>query len=295
MSAVQCQLEIPAKEGLTERELTVGREFILVCQGDFPAGVQAENFRLQLKPEEKYNLHLLSFEFRSPTQADVKVTAYRAGTFSFPDLQLTDGQQVLSLGPVQYKVESVLPPPQEGQTAPPEPYGPIGPASLAVPILYWALLAGVVGAFALWLIARIYRTVQRRNMVVSLREHDSALSPLAQYHQNLRRMQRSNSVFFGGKAEPDHVVQCLQESHRMLKLYLTRRYQIPALKWSDRVILKDLKIYQSAVFKEYGVELKKLLNEYARGFRDQNSLQEQDVLNITQRTRLLVEKMERLS
>ncbi|KHD88282.1 MAG: hypothetical protein OM95_09005 [Bdellovibrio sp. ArHS] len=294
MAAIQCKTEIPSVEGLNDNQLTVGREFILVCDGDFPKDLAQDKLQFNLKPTEKYQIHLLGFEFRNPTQADVKVTAYKAGNFQYQDLQLTDGTVTLSLGPVQYQVESVLEKQVPGQ--PPvkqEPFGPIGPAVLSVPTLYWALLASILGLLFLMIVGKLYRVIQRRNMLEKLKEHDSAMSPLGQFHQNLRRLQRMNTVFFGGKADPNHIPEAIVATYEMLKLFLTRRYQMPAMEWSDRLILKDLKKYHRSVYNEYGSDLKNLLKEYSRAIQDQEQLKEQDALNITTHCRLLVEKMER--
>lgn len=296
MAAIQCKMEIPAIQGLNDNELTVGREFLLVCEGEFPRTLVQEKLHFVLRPQEKYQIQLLGFEFRTPTQADLKVTAYRAGQSQFQDLQVTDGTEVLSLGPIQYVVQSVLPKPEPGQPqAKQEPFGPIGPASLGVPMLYWAILAGVVGLAALIFVVRVVRVVQRRSMLARLREHDSALSPMSQFHQSFRRLQRVNTVFFGGQADPEHIKQCLDETSAMFRLFLTRKYQVPALEWNDRLILKDIKKYYPQVFAEYSEDLKKLLKEYARGFEDKDRLKERDVLNIATNTRLLVEKLERVS
>jgi len=296
MAAIQCHMEIPPVEGLKENELTVGREFILVCDGEFPKNLAQEKLQFVLKPEQKYQLHLLGFEFRTPTQADIKATAYQAGKFQFQDLQLSDGTQTLSLGPVQYAVESVLPKAEPGQPAvKQEPYGPFGPAALSVPMLYWGLLAAAIGLLILGVVVRIYRYVQRRNMLERLKEHDSALSPLAQFHQSMRRLHRGNTVFLGTGASREDIQACVSETLHMLKLFLTRQYRMPAMEWSDRLILKDLKKYNSAVYAEYGVDLKKLLKEYNRGIQDKDSVSEQDALNLATHCRMLVEKMERMS
>lgn len=294
MITIQCKTEIPPIEGLKENELTVGREFFLACEGDFPKDLVQEKLSFVLKPEQKYQIHLLSFEFRSQTKADLKVTSYKTGNIQFQDLQITDGNQTLSLGPVQYGVQTVLSQSEPGrQQAKQEPYGPIGPASLPVPMLYWAILSGLIGLVVALFAGKIYRIIQRRNMLERLKEHDSALSPLAQFHQNLRRIQRTNTVFFGGKAEKADIKQCLDETYRMLNLYLTRRFQVPAMEWSHRLVLKDIKKYHSKIYMEHSSELEKLFKELDRGIQDKENLKEEDVLMITKHCRLLIEKMER--
>lgn len=293
MAAVQCKMEIPAVEGLQENTLTVGREFILVCEGEFPRDLHTDKIQLIIPPEYKYNIHLLGFEFRNPTTADIKVTGYRAGEFKIPDLQITDGTQTVSLGEVAYRLESVLPAPQPGeQQAKQEPYGPIGPAKLSVPMLYWAILAGAVALVFVLVLARIYRVVQRRSMLERLREHDSALTPLSQFHQDLRRLQRKNPVYFGVPATAEDVQAAFASLHRSFLLFVTRQYKVPAFEWSERLVLRDLKKYHSRLYAEFGSDLKKLYREYTLGAKDQTKLSENDVLNLTARTRLLLEKME---
>ncbi|MGE5086862.1 MAG: hypothetical protein ACM3MG_11215 [Bacillota bacterium] len=299
MAVIQCKVEIPNVPGLKENELTVGREFLLVCDGEFPKNLAQDKLQLVLKPEQKYSINLRGFEFRSSTQADIKITSYTPGPVQFENLQLTDGVQTVDLGPVSYKLESVIPPQQPPapgqQPVKVEPYGPIGPMTISVPSLYWTILASVIGLVILVIATKVFRIVQRRNMIERLKEHDSALSPLSQFHQSLRRMQRENTVFFGGAPKAEDIVLCLDETRSMLKLYITRRYKIPALEWGPRLILKNLKKYHPNVYQDTGTELEKLMKEFVHANEDRTKLSGSDVLNLSKRTRLLVEEMERLS
>jgi hypothetical protein len=294
MPSIQCKTEIPSLPGLPDNELTVGREFLLICEGEIPKGLQQERISFVLTPEQKYNLKILGFELRSFSEADFKVTSYSAGAVRFDDLQVTDGTTTFSLGPVQWNVVSVLPKQQPGEEKTKlEPFGPIGPANLSIPALYWAIFAAIVGLFVLVFFARIYRAVQRRNMIQRLKEHDSALSPLGQFHQSFRKLQRVNPVFFGGVTDHNQIVDCLKTTNEMYRLFLTRRFQVPAMEWSDRLVLKDLKRYHPLVFSEFSIEMKKIFKEIERGFQDKDTLQEKDVLNIATQVRLLVEKLEK--
>ena len=299
MAAIQCKVEIPNVSGLKENELTVGREFLLVCDGEFPKNLAQDKLQLVLKPEQKYAINLRGFEFRSSTQADLKITSYTPGPVQFENLQITDGTQTVDLGPVSYKLESVIPPQQPTakgeQPAKVEPYGPIGPMTISVPPLYWAILASVLGLVVLIVATKVFRVLQRRNMIERLKEHDSALSPLSQFHQSFRRMQRENTVFFGGTPKSEDVALCLDETRGMLKLYITRRYKIPALEWGPRLILKNLKKYHPKVYSETGDELEKLVKEFLHAHEDRTKISGSDMLNLSKRTRLLVEEMERLS
>lgn len=295
--AVQCKIDIPAVSGLQENQLTVGREFILSCEGDFPRDLQADKMQVLLAPEQKYSLQLLGFEFRNPTTAELKVTAYRAGDIRFDDLQITDGTQTVSLGSVQYRVETVLPPPQGGtggggQEAKQEPYPALGPASLPVPPLYWALLGTVIFLVLAVIAIKIFRIVQRKNILEKLREHDAAISPLSQFHQTIRRLQRSNPVFFGVAAPKEDVQEAFDTIHKAYLLFLTRQYKVPAFEWNERLVMGDLKKYHRGVYNEFQTDLRKLFREFRHGLKDKNKLVETDILNLEKRARVLMEKLE---
>src|SRR5690606_18510431 len=111
-------------------------------------------------------------------------------------------------------------------------------------------------------------------------------------HQNYRQLQRGNMVFFGGAADSEHISEAVLESEKFLRLFLTRKYHIPALEWGDRAILRDLKKYNKAIFKEFSQDLKSLFDEYQRAKKDFNNVNESDALQIVKRSRGLAEKME---
>jgi hypothetical protein len=292
----QCKIQIPPVEGLKEQELTVGREFILVCEGAFPKDLAVEKLHFIMDAKAKYAIQLRSMEFRSTTEADITVTSLIAGKITIPNLQLTDDTQTLDLGQVAFEVTSVLPPPDPQNQTKQEAFGPIGPAHLPVPPLYWALLGGVILLAAIIASMRIYRVVQRRKMMEELREHDAAISPLAQFHQGFRKIQRQNKVFFGVANVPqEDVLQCVDETYHMLKLYLTRKFQVPALEWSPRLVIKDIRRHHPRHYAQDADELGKLYKEYERAFQDKEHLKAQDVLAIANHCRSLVEKMERLT
>jgi hypothetical protein len=133
-------------------------------------------------------------------------------------------------------------------------------------------------------------------MLEELREHDAAISPLAQFHQSFRRLQRANKVFFGVQDVPkEDVLQCVEQTYDMLKLYLTRKFQVPAIEWSQRLVVKDIRRHHPRHYEQDGDELNKLYKEYHRAFQDKEHLKAQDVLAIANHCRSLVEKMERLA
>lgn len=298
MAAIQCKVEIPGVLGLKENELTVGRDFLLVCEGEFPRDLKQESLHFIVPKENKYAIKLRGFEFRSSTIADIEVTSYTAGDIKTENLVLSDGTQEVALGPVAFQVQTVLeaPQPQEGQEAkPPEPYGPIGPMNIGIPHFYWVILLAVIGVAAALIGSKIYRVMQRRRIVERLKEHDSAQTPILEFYASLRRLQRHSPVFFGGEAPQKDVHDCVVELQRMMLLYVTRKYKIPALEWSPRLVAKDFRKYHGRFYAEFGDELRKLMKEFHKAKQAEAHIKTTDALNLSKRANKLVEGMEKLS
>lgn len=288
---MQCQVDIPKIQGLQDQQLTVGREFYLVCTGEWPKSFTPDKVRLVLPEEAKYQLHLLGFEYRTPDTAELKVTTYTARPVKIDQVQISDGSQNLDLGPVQFQVQSVIEKPKDPQQKV-EPYGPIGPATIGIPMSYFILVLGVLALAALLILRKVFRMVQRRRLLENLKQHDAALAPLPQFHQSLRRLQRSNPIFFAAPHDAEQVEQAFAELHRMLLLFLTRELRVPAFEWSEGAVLKDLKRHHRGIFKPLAGDLEKLLREYSQGEKNKSALNDKDILVLSQQTRKLVEKID---
>lgn len=305
MVAVQCNVDIPNVSGLEDHQLTVGREFYLTCKGEWPKTLKQDSLSFVGDENLKYQIKLLGFEFRSPEEADIKVTSYIAAKHQFPQLILTDGEQKVELSlaqaagqiPIQFAVQSVLPPQGQGTQGQPEkvePFGPIGPATIAVPVLYWLVLlgvlafAGILGALKLW------RHHQRREMLLGLKDHEAALSPLQEFHQNMRRLQRANPVFYGKEATPEELRQGVAELSRMFKVFVSRRLKVPAFEWNERLILKDLRRYHFFVYEEYSKKIHALFSEFHKAENSAAKLSAHDVSQLAESLRKTLEGIERL-
>lgn len=294
MATVQCQVDIPKVEGLKDQELTVGREFFLICKGEWPKDLIQEKLYLVFPEAQKYQIQLLGFEFRTTEEADLKVTSHKAVPVHFENLQISDGQQTVNLGKVDYQVQTVIERPQDPSQKV-EAYGALGPASIPIPLVYVIAIALVVAGIGGWLTVRVYRYSQRRRLLAKLKEHDSALSPLNQYHQSMRRLHRDNTVFFGHhKTVEGHVLAAFEELSAMFYLFLTRELHVPAFDWSPSLILSNVKKYHSEVYQEMSLDLKKLLREYASAAKNKNSLSEKDIVVLSEQTRRLVERLDRV-
>jgi hypothetical protein len=290
MAAIQCKVDIPAVTGLQDSQLTVGREFFLNCSGDWPRTFKPDYARLEPVAEgAKYELKLLGFEFRTPTEADLKVTSYLAGPHRFPNLVVTDGALRVELGNVQFQVQSVLP--TDGEKV--EPYGPIGPAQIPIPLLYWLFLLGVLLFVAGFVGLRIWRYQQRKAMLERLKKHDLALSPIQQFHQSMRRLQRENPAFYGKEATPEELRAGVDELVRMFKVYLSRRLRVPAFEWNERLVLNDIRRYHRALFEESSKKIRDLFEEFKKAGVASQSLKSRDVIQLSETLRKTLEGLER--
>lgn len=295
MAAFQCNLDIPKVSGLEDAQLTVGREFYLTCKGDWPKNLKQENLKFVGDENIKYQLKLLSFEFRSPEEADIKVTSYLAAKYEIPQLALTDGEQTVELGPLQFEVRSVLPqqgPGQMQEQAKVEPYGPFGPATIAVPTFYWLILLGSVLFVAILVGLKIWRYNQRREMLLRLKEHDAAQSPLTEFHQSMRRLQRSNPVFFGKEASKQELRDGVTELSRMFKVYISRRLKVPAFEWSERLIVNDIRTYHFHVYEVFSKRIRDLFLEFKKAESAGQRLQSKDVSQLAETLRKTLEGIE---
>jgi hypothetical protein len=301
MAAVQCNLDIPKVSGLEDQQLTVGREFYLNCKGEWPKTLKQESLRFSGDENLKYQIKLLGFEFRTPEEVDIKVTSYLAAKHQFPQLILTDGEQKVELvttqGNVQFSVQSVLPP--QGQGAPGqqekiEPFGPMGPATIAVPVFYWLVLLGALAFVGILGALKVWRYNQRREMLLGLKEHDSALSPLQEFHQNMRRLQRVNPVFYGKEASHEELRQGVAELSRMFKVFVSRRLKVPAFEWSERLIVNDIRRYHFFVYEEYSKKVHVLFSEFRKAENIHAKLSANDVSQLAESLRKTLEGIENL-
>jgi hypothetical protein len=289
MAGIQCKIDIPQARGLEDSQLTVGREFYLNCSGDWPRTLKQDNLHFEDAENIKYNLKLLSFEFRNPSTADLKVTSYLAGQHKFPNLIVTDGELKVELGAVEFKVETVLP--QDGEKV--EPFGPMGPAQIPIPLLYWLILLGALLLTAGYAGLRFWRFQQRKAMLERLKEHDVALTPIQQFHQSMRKLQRANPVFYGKEASSEELNSGVDELTRMFKVYLSRQLRVPAFEWNDRLILKDIRKYHRSLFDEYSRKIQTLFTEFKKAQSSGANLKAQDVSQLAESLRKTLESVDR--
>ena len=277
---VDCKVEIP-------NELTVGTEFTLSCDGQWPS-LNPNKIELRLDPADTYKLRLLDFQYVTKDKLLLKVTSYQPGQHQLKAVQLVDDAQSVVLGDLSFTVASVLNPTEPEQ----EPFGPMGPISLRTPIWYWLAWVFVIVAVSAFIYLKIKRRVQRQKLLNELQTHDSSMLPLHQFNLVFRQLQRRFAFFTQSElpvtTEPGEAVSELSKAFR---IFLGRLLQVPALQWSDRLILRDIKTHHRKVYPEIRDDLKKFLAELDRALKANSKLAAKDAIQLFEMARKVADKI----
>lgn len=286
----ECRLEIPKVEGLEDNVLTVGREFFLDCRGEFQKIERLDDWKFSFSdPQMSLGLHLLRSEFVTKENIKFVVTSYRPGPHSFSPLQLKKSEDVIDLGKVNFEVQSVI----QAQEATVEPFGPMA-IGMGWPMKIWAALGLIVVLLAVLVFVKLRRHMQKKTLLEELSRHDSSATPLAEVHQHYRKWRREHAFFYSPDLNPPPVEinQVLAEVNQAFRIYLIRAFKIPALQWSDRLILRELKKYHRVVYDLHGKNINKFLIEIEKAKTAGEKLKDQDVVQLTENLRILAESLD---
>ncbi len=292
MVQVRCQIEIPKAADTDSKEaggppldLTVGKIFSLKCDGDWPA-VEPGKVQLDLPEADQHQLKLLNFEFISKSQAQLVVASYKTGNHQFRNLQLRAGDQTIELSDLSFTVKSVIDPKDPVK----EPFGPMGPLQLPLPVWYLlSALAVVVTIAAVFLFKWRIRS-QRKKMLRQMRLDEMVQEAYYQFYAVLRKLQRSS--FVGVELTTEQSDQVVKELNQAFKIYLARHFQVPTLNWPERKILSDLKKNHSEFYQEFQAPLKQALAELARATGPQKQMLLKDCEQLAHLLRTQVDRME---
>ena len=282
MNSLSCQVKIPEIKGLKDQEITVGRHVFLQCRGDLVKDISWS--QLQVKSEEKnpdYKVKI--FKAEVPTNSDVMIdlTFYSAGEFKYSDFILTDGQNEIHLGTQNFKVETVIE--KSTDQKPPEPFGPVLPATLSWPILYTVVLVGcslLILALLAWV---IQRRLYYRKLVTKLKDYDSSIPRDLQFYKAVRAAEAS--------------LQQLPDLEHAFRLYILRAYKIPAFDLKDKELISYFKKV-NPWFKKERLEIKKILSDFQLIQVKSKDLQTKDIeilkKSLTQKIYLFADRTEAL-
>ncbi len=242
--SVTCERQIPNVTGLKDQEITVGRHIFLQCTGDWDKSFQFQKAQLVLDEKSKFLAKIFKAEARSGNQFDMDLVIYSAGEIDFPDLRISDGAQEISLGENKFLVQSVIEKTQADKK--PEPYGPVLPLRIPFPasyiLIFSALIVVVLVAIG-WTVRKRYRY---RKLMAKLKNYDALVAPDSQFYRSLRKAELSGYA--------------LADLETAFRLYLTRKFQVPAFDLKDPSLLRFFKKNNPWLKKER-LEVKKILED----------------------------------
>lgn len=292
--AIECRLEIPKLPEEENVNLTVGREFLLHCSGDFSQMGQ-ENLRIERRQTvgekeeiDPYTVKLLSVEKMTSAEATFKVTSYRVGEREQLTLVLTDGSKQAEMKLENFTVASVIDP----QNPPEGFYGTYGPFSLGFPLIYWVFLLAVLSLVVGGILYKWWKRSYRRRLLEQMRVYDGAQNPYFQFHHDIRKLLRAEALFLGAAVDETSVRRVIETLDTSYKMYLGREYLVPTLYFTDRQILRDFKKTIPNLYREHKDKFKKNLAELSRAKKNPGSLLKKDCEQMVAILRDHVESLE---
>ena len=282
-------LKYPEKEGIT-----VGEIFVLNCKGD-PAAFEKKEWVIELPEKMERTLVLLGVKSYAPDQAELQVTSSRAGQVALDKAVLTDSVHRQELKVAKFAVETVVEPPKDGK--PPEPFGPVPPQAISLPLWFWIII-GFVGAGVLgWIVVKIQRMMQKKRVTTELSKHATALTPYNQFNKDLRTLMRD---YIFSKDEPwpkDRVKEFVSILNRYFRTFILREFTVPALEWSSKAVVKDIKSRQRKKLQKVTLEgLRLTLREFDKAIERierVDSTDCQQLLDISRKTAQSIAKDKR--
>lgn len=239
-------------------DLTVGAKFALSCRGDIPVEWDPKAAPPKItfaKEEDAYALTVLKTGKLEAQAAEFVVTAYKPGKHEPEYIRILQGDKGFEAVKPKWELKSVLKPDQK-----PQPFGPLGPFSVPLPIWVWvtAVLTLVVVALSVWRFVR--RSRQRRRMLEDLKRHRTAMSPLHQFYRDARLLRRRLHT---AKSEAE-IKTIATDLEREFRLFVLRRFEVPALDWTDSEILRDVRKRHRKTYASASEPLRRALRELSR-------------------------------
>lgn len=250
-----CALE-PSPGGPSLESMTVGDQVLLKCGGVSIEPIEGMPIIEFVEEALKYTLHPLAVLKSESNNLELVVTGYKPGQFEVPHFFLKGANQMVRVENLKWSVQSVIE--QQSREQPKEPYGPFGPWEIGWP--YW--LFGGAGGLLVLVSLMVYliwkKRRDRRRLIERLELKSTALSPFNQFNKELRQAYRA---FQRKSQEQERQKVFISSVNQQLRLYLSREFIIPAMDWSTRATLKDLKRRHRRIYKLVGADLKQAFIE----------------------------------
>lgn len=238
--------------------LTVGTKFKMNCHGDIPVewNKGAVGVAFKDKKSEEYTLFVLSADKLSANDAELTVTGYKAGQFKPEFIRIVQGDHGFEVTKPQWDILSVL----KKDEQQPQPYPPFGPWQLGLPMWIVIVIGLLVGVLTFFTIRFFRRRMQRQKMLKDLALHATVISPVNHFYKDARMIRKKLNQ---AKQDSD-VKEITVQLDKDFRLFVLRQFQVPALDWSDRAIVEDVRKRHRRDFDLYGDKLRKALRELTR-------------------------------
>ncbi len=228
---MNCSLSIPEVPGMTSGQLTVGRHFNYLCEGNI-GSFDFTKAQLSVEPDHQYEFHLVkAIPNQSQSGVTLDMVSYVTGEIKTTDLKISDSQNEMLLKIQPIKLDSVMPPPQknaEGVEQPTEPFS-YNILNLKWPVTYTIVFALIFCAILAGLIVQSMRVRKFVRLRRELKDYDSALSADLQFYKHIRLLEKKNYP--------------IADVSRQFEIYVIRRYQVPLFGLSsseaDRYLKKN--------------------------------------------------------
>lgn len=168
------------------------------------------------------------------------------------------------------------------------PFHLFGPFKLGFPGWYYGawILAALVVVYIVWRKYRRYSV--RKKLIESLAAHSTALSPFNQLNKDIRLLLRDK-----GLESKENLGHFVFEMERLFRLFLVRQLTVPALDWSDREILADIKKQHRKVHTEAAGKMAGLFREYKKAHGAKEKLTRVDAEQLLEMSRKVADLVDR--
>ncbi len=295
MSLLSCQIEIPEEQGLKTNEISVGRKFLLNCEGDW-SGKDLKGAEVQFATEPKanpYQMKILSAKVESDAKAIFTVTSYVPGDHQILNwkLVLANGQPVVEMPPVAFQVASVIKDPQSAK-----PFPPIGPLATGLPSELQMAFIGLVLAWVFTMIAIVVRIKVKSRERKRIKALDKNLSPALEFSSHQRSLKRDIQMRIYQNEQSPVTTQVYEEMLELLRAawltYLSREWGVYFLESSaERVLRRIKKSVSNEEFETWGEELAQVLFELER-LKKNKVPRWQDILTLTDKSQEVAEAID---
>jgi len=260
MSTVNCQLD----NAQTQKPITVGDVLSLSCAGDMPAALEKSAQFIWADESSQYTLYVLDVAESTNQNFKLLVTSYRPGQYSNYKLKISDGKTTVETSEVQFAVQSVWP-----QGEKPEPVPSYGPFYVSIPLWFWLSVAAAFLALGLLVFYFVHRKQQRQKLLNDLDKHMTMLPPHSQFSKDLRLITKNLSP---SPITPDQYSEIAKSINEAFRLYLIRELRVPALQFTDRQILAEIKKRHRALYEDLKAEILRGLTELSSAMQNLSKL-----------------------